>query len=117
MPSGAQVEDANQSKQAARGGVIDRHLAGEPFDQQRRSLVMQRAPPDIDRLDPGEAMTADRLVMALADQEIVLDDAAERRERQHDRLARPALQGSDLNPQPVFLDREIEMKWPGAPGR
>src|SRR5271170_3602101 len=81
---------------------------------------MQRTPADIDRLDPGEAMAADRLMMAFADEEIVLDDAAERRERQHDRLARPAprliRRRTHLHRQPVFRDPELDLKRPDAPG-
>src|SRR5205807_1414120 len=76
---------------------------------------MQRAPADIDRLDLAQTLVADRLVIALADQEIVLDDAAEWRERQDDRLARPVRRRADLHHQPVFLDREMQMERPVPP--
>src|SRR5580704_17851561 len=78
---------------------------------------MQRTPADIDRLDLAQALVADRLVIALADQEVVLDDAAERGERQDDRLARPVRRRADRHHQPVFLDRQMQVERPGAAGQ
>src|SRR5437764_516990 len=111
--SAAQVQHANQREQAARRIMVDRHPAGQALGQQFRTLIVQRAPADIDRLDLGQALVADRLVIALADEKIVFDDAAERGERQDDRLVRPVgpqvVQRADLHDQPVFLDREMQM--------
>src|SRR5580704_18485634 len=78
---------------------------------------MQRTPADIDRLDLAQALVADRLVIALADQKVVLDDAAERGERQDDRFARPVRRRADLHQQPVFLDRQMQVERPGATGQ
>src|SRR5215471_9654926 len=114
--SAAQVQHADQREQAARRVVVDRDLAGEAFRQQFRALVVQCAPPDIDRLDLPQALVADRLVIALANEKIVLDDAAKRRERQHDRFARPVWLAADFHEEPVFLDREVHMVWAGETG-
>ena len=62
--------------------------------QQAAALVVQAAPAHVDGLDLGGGLGLDRLVIALADQEIVLHDAAERRQRQHDVLERLARSSS-----------------------
>src|SRR5580704_13361605 len=51
--SGAQMQHADQREEAPAGVVIERDLAGQLFDQQRRALVVQRPPPGVDRLDLG----------------------------------------------------------------
>ena len=52
------------------------------------ALVVDAAPAHVDRLDAARRAGADRLAVAVADQEVVLHDLAERRERE--RMRRPA---------------------------
>src|SRR5947199_10726085 len=84
--SAAQVQHANQREQAARRIMVDRHPAGHALGQQFRTLIVQRAPADIDRLDLGQALVAACLVIALAEEKIVFDDAEERGTLQYYRL-------------------------------
>src|SRR5713101_6792172 len=89
MPrSGPDMQYAEKREESARSAEIDRHALGQPLAQQLRALVVQRAPAHVDRLDARRARRADRLKVALAHQEIVLDDAAEGRERQEQRRDR-----------------------------
>src|SRR5260370_25228403 len=75
--SGPDMQHAEKREEPARGAVIDRHALGQTLAQQLRALVVQLAPSHVDRLDARRARRAHRLLVALADQEIVLDDAAE----------------------------------------
>src|SRR5579875_38320 len=94
--SAAQMQHANQREQASRRAMIERHLVGQPLGQQRRALVMQRLPPGIERLDLRQIGAVDRPIVALAHHEVILDDAAKRRERQHDNLARSIRKRADM---------------------
>src|SRR6185437_16237880 len=94
--SALQMQDADQREDAARRVVIDVDLALEPLAQQRRAFVVQPAAAHVERLDLRRRRVADRLVVALADQKVVPDDAAERRERQHDLAVRLAAREADV---------------------
>src|SRR5262249_54444455 len=75
------VQHADQRKQPARGIKIDRHLALQPLHQDVRAVVVNSAPPHVDRLNLVRRRGANGLIIAVADQVVVLDDAAQRRER------------------------------------
>src|SRR6516164_9631151 len=105
------MQYANQREQSSGSVVVDIDLVGEPLNQQRRSLVVQRSPPYIDRLYLRQIRPADGLVIAFADNEIVADDAAKGGQRQKDRLARAAHRRSNVDAQPVLLDGQVQMKW------
>src|ERR1700693_3424153 len=76
------VQRTDEGEQPARGVGIDAHLALEALGEQRRALVVERAAAHVDRLDARGGLGANRRVVAIADQEVILDHAAERRERQ-----------------------------------
>src|SRR5215469_17833330 len=84
MPSALQMQNAEQRKQPARGVEIDLDLAFQTLAQKRRTFVVQAAPPHVERFDLLRRRVANCLEVALADKEVVLDDAAKRREREHD---------------------------------
>src|SRR5712671_1582455 len=113
MPrSGPDMQYAEKREESARSAEIDRHALGQPLAQQLRALVVQRAPAHVDRLDARRARRADRLKVALAHQEIVLDDAAEGRERQEQPLDRRLVGRADIEDQPVLLGAEMQMERP-----
>ncbi len=87
-PLGPQMQYADQREQAPAGVVIDRGFAGELLDQAAPTLVVQRPAAGVDRLDLAQIVPAQCVVIALADDEIVFDDAAKRPEADLDRLAR-----------------------------
>src|SRR5262249_48778951 len=68
------------------------------------------------RLDLREARTPDRFVIAVADHEVVPDDAAKRRERQNNCLIRAVRDRANLDAQTVLLDRQMQMVRPAAAG-
>ena len=89
-------------------------LPGEPVHQRLRAFVVQAAPAHVDRLDLAGRRRADRLVVALADHVIVLDDPPERRQRQDvgdDRLAALA---RDREHQPALDQRQLQPVGPVA---
>lgn len=53
-------------------------LIAKAVRQQPRSFIMQASPPHIDRFDLGRRRRPDRIVITLADHEIVFHDPAER---------------------------------------
>ena len=65
--------------------AVDLDLVGEPRGDQLGALVVQRGALAVDRLDLARARGADRGVIGLADEEIVLQQRPERRHR-HDEL-------------------------------
>src|SRR6478752_10702381 len=73
------VQDGDEREQPARGLEVDPHLALQPLLQRARALVMDAAAAHIDGLDLVRRRRADRLVVAVADHEIVLHDPPERR--------------------------------------
>src|SRR5581483_11071778 len=75
--SAADVQHAEQREQAARRVVVDLDAPLELGLQQARALVVEAAPAHVDRLDARGRRALDRLVIALADLEIVPDEAAE----------------------------------------
>ena len=82
------MQHANQGKQSSRRGKIGFDLAFEPLHQQFSRLVMHPAPRHIYSFDLGSARLADSLVVAVADSEIVFDDAAEPTEAKDQNLER-----------------------------
>src|SRR4051794_15662695 len=85
------VQHADEREQAACGVEVDLDLFLQPLLEQVRALVVQPAPAHVDRLDLSRRCGADRLVIAVADQEIVLHDLAEWRQRQKMRHYRCAV--------------------------
>src|SRR5262249_53500186 len=79
------MQRADEREKAARRLEIGGDLPLEPLDQKPAAFVVQTAPAHVQRLDARGRRRLDRLVIALADQEIILDQLAERRERQHER--------------------------------
>src|SRR5580658_9231034 len=96
------MQYGEEGEQPPCGVEIHRHLVLQPFPQQLGTLVVERSPPHVDRLDVARRRGADRLVIALADHEIVLDQAPERRQRQVVRDYRVAALGANVQYQAVF---------------
>jgi hypothetical protein len=65
-----------QREQPPRRIEIDIDLALEAFAQQRRAFVVQAAAAHVERFDLRRRRIADRLEIAFADEEIILDHAA-----------------------------------------
>ena len=75
------MQRADKREQAARRRIVDIDLVGEPLRDEFRAFVMQRAAAAVDRLDLRRTGGSDGGVIALADQEIILEDRSERRQR------------------------------------
>ena len=102
------MERAEEREQASCGRDVDGDLALEPFFENLAALVVQTAPSHVDGLDARGGLGLDRLVVALADEEIVLHQAAEGRERQHHVLDRRALGVAHGEHEAVVGKREAE---------
>ena len=75
------MQRADKREQAARRRIVDIDLVGEPLRDEARAFVMERASAAIDRLDLRRTGRSYGGVIALADQEIILEDRSERRQR------------------------------------
>src|SRR6185295_11479978 len=102
------VQRADQREEAPRGVVVDGDLAVETLSQELRTFVMQAAAAHVDRLDLRGRGVADRLIITLANNEVVLDHPLQWRERKDVRRLRGAFFGRDLEHQPIFLNAEAE---------
>jgi hypothetical protein len=101
-----------------RGGVeVERDLAGEALDEELRRLVVQAAAAHVDRLDLGRRGGADRPVVAVADHLVVLDDLADRRQREMVRDDGLAAFSADVEAEPVLDDREMQRIGPALVAR
>src|ERR1700743_3582058 len=76
-PSALQMQDADEREKTARGFEIRLYLAGEPVDEKLGAFIVDRAPPHIQGFDLRRRRGADGFVVAVADQEVILHDAAE----------------------------------------
>src|SRR5215468_2523594 len=85
------VQHADEREQAAGGVEVDPHLLAQPVHENARALVVQPAPAHVDRLDLARRGGAKRLVIAVADHEIILHDAPQRRQREEMRDHRRAV--------------------------
>src|SRR6185312_5080012 len=108
--SGPDMQDAEQREEPARGAEVDHHALGQPLAQQLRAFVVQAATAHVDRLDARRAGRANRLEIALADQEIVFDDAAEWRQRHEQPLDRRLIGRADVEDEAILLDAELHME-------
>src|SRR4030088_50354 len=81
--SALQMQHADQREEPPRRIEVELDLAREPLLQKLRTLVMKRTPAHVEAFDLRGRSLADGLVVALADNEVVLDHAAKGRERQH----------------------------------
>src|SRR5882672_4829053 len=68
------MQHGDEGEQPPGGVGIHADLALEPLLQQVGALVVERAPSHVDRLDLARGRAADRLVVAVADHEVVLHD-------------------------------------------
>src|SRR6476619_5410797 len=77
------MQGADQGEQASRGGDVDEYLALEPLHEEPAAFIVQATPSHVDRLDARRRLGLDRLIVALAHQEVVLHQAAKGRKREH----------------------------------
>src|SRR4029077_15174367 len=92
----------------ARGIEIDVDLFLEPFLQKRRALVVNATASHIERLDLLRGRISDRLEIAFADKKVILDHAAERRQRKHDLAVRFAGLQPDTENETVLFKTKHE---------
>src|SRR3546814_6607813 len=96
-PSSAlDVEHADQREQAPRGVEIDLDLAVETFDQHLRRLVVQREARHVDGLDLLRGRRAARLIIAVADRDIVAARPAKAPEAEDYRFEQSHVRASDI---------------------
>jgi len=69
-------------EEAARGIEVEPHFARESLHEDLGTFVVERAPAHVERLDAPRRGGADRGVVAIAYRVVILDDAAQRRQRQ-----------------------------------
>src|SRR5665647_829751 len=108
------VQHADQREQPARGLEIDPHLALQALLQRARAFVMDAAAAHVDGLDLVRRRGADRLIVAVADHEIVLHDSTERRQRQQMHHDGRAVLAADIEHQPVAGDADMQGERPLA---
>src|SRR5690625_1265495 len=106
--SALELQRADDREEAPRGFLIGLDLAREPPDQDLGPFIMNAAPPHVDRLDAGGRQAADGVEIALADREIILDDAAERAEREVEFADGLGILGADLQHQHAFGHADAE---------
>src|SRR5260370_36370391 len=94
------MKHGDERKQPPRGIEVDGDLMLEALYQELGALVVQSPPSHVDRLDLAWCRRADRLIIALANQEIVLHEATKRRERQMMGNDRPVVLGADIEDEP-----------------
>src|SRR5258708_24419380 len=95
------MKHGDERKQPPRGIEVDGDLMLEALYQELGALVVQSPPSHVDRLDLAWRRRADRLVIALANQEIVLPEDTKRRGRQIVGTARPVVLGGHIENEPV----------------
>src|SRR5579883_1459508 len=100
------VQYRDQREQSPRGVEVELDLALESLHEDARAFVMQGAAPHIERLDTVRRRRADRRVIAVADHEIVLHDAAKRRQREQVRNYRGAVGLPDIEHETIAADAE-----------
>ena len=71
-------------------------LALQPLQEKLGSFIVNRAAAHIDGLDLRAGRRADCRIIALADEEIIFEKAAKRRQREDVRAEKLALFGADL---------------------
>lgn len=103
------MQYADQSEEPPRGLEINLDLPFQPLDQQFRALIVDSAPGHVDGLDFGGAGLADRLVIAVANGEIVTNRSPESPKSKDQRLQRLAIFTTDRNDQPALLHAEPEL--------
>src|ERR1700679_1603178 len=109
IASTPQMQHADEGKTPPRGVEIDLDLALEPFAQKCRALVVRGAARHVERLDLRRRRGTDRLEIAVADEEVVLDHAAERGQRQHHLAVRAVVHETDVEDKTVLLHRERQL--------
>ena len=107
------MQRADQGEQPPRRLEIEPDPAFQPRGQQLRALVVQAAPAHVDRLDARlVAAFGDRLLMAVDDHVVVLDQPAERPERQRHRPHRRVQRVADVEDQPAVAHAEMQREGP-----
>src|SRR4029450_5936807 len=102
------MQRAEQREQAACGRKVDGDLALEPLHQELAAFVVNAAPPHVDRFDLRGRLRLDRLIISLADEEVVLHQPAEGRKRQHHVLDRRAIGIAHGEHEAIVSERETQ---------
>src|SRR5690606_32653558 len=102
------MQNADQREKAPGRVKIHVDLAGQAILQGLRALIMEASPAHIDCLDLRGRRRLDRVIIAFADQEIVLDDLAEGREREQHLAMRLAIFEADVENETIFFDGQVK---------
>ena len=103
------MQYADQSEEPPGGLEVNVDLPFQPLNQQFRALIVDSAPGHVDGLDFGGAGLADRLVIAVADGEIVANRSPEPAKGKDQSLQRFAIFTADRNDQSALLNAEPEL--------
>src|SRR5262245_9649298 len=102
------MQYAEQRKQPPRRVEVGLDLAVEPLFEGLAPFVVKAAARHVDSLDLTRRRVADRVVVALADHEIILDDPAERRHRQAEHDHPLVALGVNVENETSLGSRELE---------
>ncbi len=110
------MQDADEGEEAARGFVVDVGFVLETGLKEAGALVVQAAAAHVDRLDALGAALLDGEHVAVDEELVVLDDAAERAEGEDDRRQWRVGFVTDIEDETAFLDREVKDVGAGREG-
>jgi len=111
------MQGAEQRKEPTRRRLVHADLPLQPLDHKPAAFIVQTAPGHVDRLDLARRRGLDRLEIALADQEVVLDDLPEGVEREKKgRVRRVRVTCRYREGKAMLHDREAELVGAGRSG-
>lgn len=102
------MKNAHEGKQPARRVGVDFHPVGKPRAQQLRSLVVQCTSPHVNCLNPAGARVLDRLEIAVAHQEVILDDISKNSQRKHEPRQEPIVFIANPERQSFAVDANMQ---------
>src|SRR6516162_5330847 len=102
------VQHADQREQPPGGFEIYPYLAFQPLLQGARAFIVNAAPAHVDGLDLVGSRGADRLIVTVADHEVVLHDPPERRQRQQMRHNRRSVLATDVEHEAIAGHADVQ---------
>src|SRR5271170_4602828 len=102
------VQRSDQREQSPRRIDVEIDLARQPLKNERTRFVMDGASAAVERFDLGRGRVADRRVISLADEKIVLQKRSKARQRKNVRNAARRGGRADLERQPGVKERDAQ---------
>ena len=102
------VERADQREQPTRGLKVNRNLSLKALHEQFTALIVQGPAPHVYGLDSRGRRGANRLIVTIADDEVVLQNAAQRGQRQHEGKDAIGLFMADGKDETVLRNRQVK---------